>query len=388
MNHFGKMAKAATAVIAFAAMCALTGCNRVPEVVKIGVAQPLSGPRAPLGTDLVNGVQLAIEEINASGGLHIDGQHVRLELVAIDDKADRETGKAAAQQLVAAGVLVAVADLNSAVSIAAAPIYANAGVPQLAISTKPEYTKLGLPTTLRLVANDDLQAKAMGAYAVQIAGVERVAVLDSGTPYSVGLAEGAAKVIARSPSHTLSLRRSVNDATIDFGSLIEELRSTKTQLVVSTLSDFQVVALIDQLAKAGMSSEMSILGGDTIKTDKLIGAQSKVKEIYVTSPVLEPSQFLAGSQFLAAFRARFKREPLYGAHYTYDAVYVVADALSRNGNVDKGKLLQRLKEFDGKAPVTNTMRFGDDGEQRYGAIGVYRLSPIGKWQPMMHSDRW
>lgn len=63
-------------------------------------------------------------------------------------------------------VLVAVAHLNAAVSIPAAPLYAKAGVPQLAISTKPEYTRLGLPTTLRLVANDDMQSQAMGSYAL------------------------------------------------------------------------------------------------------------------------------------------------------------------------------------------------------------------------------
>jgi branched-chain amino acid transport system substrate-binding protein len=78
---------------------------------------------------------------------------------------------------------------------------------------------------------------------------------------------------------------------------------------------------------------------------------------------------------------------VYGAHYAYDAVYVVADALARNGSVDKGKLLGRLKTFDGLAPVTNTMRFAEDGEQRYAAIGVYRLSP-SVWVPLMRSDQW
>jgi len=369
-----------------AAACLLSACNRVPDVVKIGVGQPLSGPLAPLGQDLVNGVQLAIEEINASGHLRLGGKHVRLEMVTADDKANPEAGKAAAQQLIDAGVLVAVANLNSGVSIPAAPIYAKAGVPQLAISTKPEYTRLGLPTTLRLVANDELQSKAIGSYAAQLGGIERIAVVDDGTPYGKGLADSSAKVIAAAPGHTITVRQSLDDKTTEFGALIEALRTTKTQLFVTTLSDFQVVALIDQLAKAGMA-DMSILGGDTIKTSKLAAARSKVKEIYATSSILEAREFVAGPRFLAAFQTRFKGEPVYGAHYAYDAVYVVADALFRNDSVDKDKLLQRLKEFDGNAPVTNTMRFGADGEQRYGAIGVYRLN-AGQWEPLMRSDRW
>jgi branched-chain amino acid transport system substrate-binding protein len=60
--------------------------------------------------------------------------------------------------------------LNSGVSMAAAPVYAAKMIPQLAISTKPEYTQMGLPTTFRLVASDALQSKAMGAFAAQLPG--------------------------------------------------------------------------------------------------------------------------------------------------------------------------------------------------------------------------
>src|SRR5574341_1842644 len=139
------------AAMAVAALGMLGGCSRPPEVVKIGVGQPLSGNLKALGQDLLNGAQMAVEEINAEGGLRIDGHKVKLEIVAADDQANAEAGQAAARKLVEADVVAVLAHLNSGVSIAAAPIYAEAKVPQLAISTKPEYTQLQLPTTLRLV---------------------------------------------------------------------------------------------------------------------------------------------------------------------------------------------------------------------------------------------
>src|SRR5688572_5834884 len=122
-----------------AAVSALTGCNRIPGTVKIGVAQPMSGPLAALGQDMKNGVQLAVDELNAEG-YKIDGKPVTLEVVALDDKASADEGRKVAQTLVDAGVVAVVGHLNSGVSIAAAPVYAEHGVAQLAISTKPEYT--------------------------------------------------------------------------------------------------------------------------------------------------------------------------------------------------------------------------------------------------------
>ncbi|NRF65539.1 branched-chain amino acid ABC transporter substrate-binding protein [Aquincola sp. S2] len=372
-------------VAAVVATATLAPGWRAPEAVRIGVAQPLSGELGAQGADMLNGVTLAIEEINAAGGVRIGGREVKLEVVSVDDKADPVVGKAAAAQLVAADVLVAIADLNSGVSIAAAPTYAAAGIPQLAISTKPLYTRLKLPTTLRLVANDDLQSRAIGEYARQLAGAKAYAVLDDGTPYGKGLADDVVRLFTEHRA-TLAVRRTADNKTNDFESFVAEVRRTQADVIVAMVSDFQAEALIRQLVSAGLS-HVRLLGSDTLKTDKLLQAGRALRAVYVTSPILEVQELPAGKAFLEKFRARFRGAPVYGAHYAYDAVYLVADALARNGSVDKAALLNRLKSFDGHAPVTGSMRFGADGEQRYGAVSVYQLS-AGRWLPVMRSDRW
>ena len=143
-----------TAGVALAPLAAgglLAGCSGMPDTVRIGVAQPLSGPLAALGQDLLNGVMLAVKELNANN-FSVDGKRVALEVVTVDDKADAEVGKQVAQQLVDGGICAVIGHLNSGVSIAAAPIYAGKGIAQIAISTNPKYTDLGFPTTLRMVA--------------------------------------------------------------------------------------------------------------------------------------------------------------------------------------------------------------------------------------------
>jgi branched-chain amino acid transport system substrate-binding protein len=356
-----------------------------PDVIKIGVGQPLSSGIGPLGQDLVDGVTLAIEEINAGGGVRVGSKRVPLEAVVADDRSDAEAGKAAAKKLVDSGVVAAIAHLNSGVSIATAPIYAAAGVPQLAISTKPAYTQLNLPTTLRLVANDALQGQAMAEYSLNLPDAQKFAIIDDKAPYGKGLADGvAALVVARGKS--VPVRHSLDDKTIDFSKLIPELKDGGVNILVTTMSDFQVLALIKQMAQAGLT-QIRVVGGDTTKTDKLLEGSGMVAGIYATSPIVDAGEFPNGKVFLDKFRARFKKNPVYGAHYSYDAVYVIADALTRNRSVRKDKLLERLKEFDGNAPVTGSMRFRADGEQRYGNVGVYEVRDAA-WALVTRSDKW
>jgi branched-chain amino acid transport system substrate-binding protein len=379
--------RAVSVLCCIATALLLAGCSREPAVVKIGVGQPLSGNLGALGQDMVNGAKMAIDEINAKGGVRIGANRATLELVTADDKADAKAGESAAQQLVDSGITVALAHLNSGVSIAAAPVYARAGVPQLAISTKPTYTQQGLPTTLRLVANDNLQARAMGSYAAQLAGAQRFAVADDGTPYGKGLADDAAGEIGKQ-KREVALRQSFDDKRTDFAAFVAEMKKANVDVLVTTLNDYQVEALIKQAHAAGMA-RLRILGGDTIKTDKLAKVAGQVAAIYATSPIVEAREFPNGKPFLDGFRQRFKGEPVYGAHYAYDAVYLVADAISRNDTADRAKLLERLKNpgFDGNAPVTGSMRFATDGEQRYSAVAVYLLRD-GAWLPQIRSDRW
>ena len=178
--------------IAFGLTNGLSGCssNSIPDVIKIGAAQPLTGNKAGQGQDLLNGVKLAVAELNATG-FKVKGKSVTLEVVAVDDRASPQTGVEVAKQLVEAGVVAVVGHLNSGVSIPAAPVYAEKNIAQLAISTNPKYTAQGLTTTFRLVGNDILQAKAIGSYAVNQLNAGKYAVADDGTTYSKGLADGA-----------------------------------------------------------------------------------------------------------------------------------------------------------------------------------------------------
>ena len=374
---------ALTAVAACTALL-LSGCSKVPDTIKIGVAQPLSGPLGGLGQDMRNGVTLAVDELNKAH-FSVDGKRVTLEVVAVDDKADAATGKTVAQQLVDAGVVAVIGHLNSGVSIEAAPIYAAKDIAQLAISTHPKFTQLGFQTTLRLVGNDTLQAKAIGSFAANQLGAPRYAALDDGTPYGKGLTDGAVEQL-KAENKEVVVRKSFDDKTTAFDELAAELKAAQVDVIVSTLNDFQALALLEALRKVD-HTKVSMLGGDTIKTTDMAKGMGIIEGIYATSPVLEAKEFTTGKVFLDKYLEAFKKAPAYGGHYTYDATYVLSAAIQKAQSADPKEITKAMHAINGYAPVIGTMTWDEKGEQRYGAVGVYELRS-GNWELRMRSDRW
>lgn len=375
---------AGLALAPLAASGLLAGCDRIPDTIKIGVAQPLSGPLGALGQDLLNGVKLAVEELNQAK-FAIDSKRVTLEIVAVDDRSDAATGKTVAQQLVDGGVVAVIGHLNSGVSIEAAPIYAAKHIAQMAISTNSRFTQLGFPGTFRMVANDDLQARAIGSFAASQLSASRYAALDDGTPYGKGLSDGAAKQLAIEKKEVV-LRRSFDDKTVAFDELAAQLQSANVEVVVSTLNDFQALALLEALKKIG-HTRLRLLGGDTIKTTDMLKGEGMVDGLYATSPVLEAKEFVTGAQFVEKYERAFKRPVAYGGHYTYDSMYVLSAALQKAKSANPKEVLAALHAINGYAPVTGTMSWDEKGEQRYAAVGVYQMRR-GAWELRMRSDRW
>ncbi|MBK9574408.1 MAG: branched-chain amino acid ABC transporter substrate-binding protein [Rhodoferax sp.] len=369
---------------AIASASLLVGCDSTPSTIKIGVAQPLTGNLAALGQDLLNGVNLAVEELNKEG-FKIGGKAVTFEVIAVDDRANADTGKEVAKQLVDAGVVAVIGHLNSGVSIAAAPIYAEKSIAQMAISTNPKFTALGHPTTFRLVANDTLQAKAIGSFSASQFKSTKYALLDDGTPYGKDLAAGAA-VQLKNAKKEIVLQQSFDDKTTKFDELAGKLKAGNVEAIVSTLNDFQIIALIDALKKVSYT-DVYMLGGDTIKTTLMLKGAGVLKGLYATSPILEAREFTAGAAFLDKYRAKYKIEPAYAGHYTYDAMHVLAGAMRRAESANPKKIVETLRKIDGYAPATGSMKWDDTGEQRYGVIGVYSARG-NSWESQVRSDSW
>ena len=182
------------------------------------------------------------------------------------------------------------------------------------------------------------------------------------------------------------VRKSFDDKTTAFDELAGELKAANVEVIVSTLNDFQALALLQALGKVG-HTKVSLLGGDLIKTTEMTKAMGMVEGIYATSPVLEAKEFTAGKPFLEKYMDALKKPPAYGGHYSYDSTYVLTAAMQKAKSADPKDIIKAMRTINGYAPVIGTMSWDEKGEQRYSTVGVYELRG-GAWELRMNSDRW
>jgi branched-chain amino acid transport system substrate-binding protein len=372
---------------AFAAtlLCSLVAaCGpRIPATIEIGVAQPMSGPSAARGQDLVNGAKLAAADLNASG-YKIAGKPVRFEIVAMDDKADQEEAKKVAQALVDRKVAAVIGHLSSDITEAVIPIYRSGNVPQLFTSSAAELTRLGQGNAFRLIANDELQARAMASYAADMLKAGKVAVVYENTAFGAPLAHDMTAALAKM-NKKVDISEAVDNKTTNFAAFVGELKAARPDVLVAMLRDNQLLPLFEQMNAAGLG-EIPVIASSVAKTQKVLNS-STVKTLFLTSSFAEAGEFTGGRAFAAKFRDIYHSEPVWGAHYAYDAVFVLADTMRRIESIDPAALRAKLMVIDAIAPVTTTMRFNAEGEQRYGAISVYQKVD-SRWAPLMRADRW
>lgn len=182
-------------VLALAGGAMPAGAQLAGQTIAIAVAGPLSGGGAAFGVEQKQGVEVAVEERNAAGGI----LGARVVLLTADDRADATEGKAIAQRFCDdPQVLGVVGHVNSGVSIEASNVYGACRLGMLtAMSSNPGVTDRGLDNVFRLTNRDDNKGPAIAAYLYRTLGKRRAVVVDDQTPYGRGLADLFAQAFAR-----------------------------------------------------------------------------------------------------------------------------------------------------------------------------------------------
>ena len=257
-------------------------------------------------------------------------------------------------------------------------------MPQLFTSSAAELTRLGQGNAFRLIASDELQARAIASFAGETLKAAKVAVVYEDTAYGKPLASGASAALAKMGKQ-VALSEAVDNKTTSFAAFVAKLKAARPEVLIAALRDNQLLPLFEQMNAAGLG-DLPVVAASVARTQRLVSGNT-VKTLYVTSSSAEVNEFTGGAEFVRKFRAAYSSDPVWAAHYAYDAVFVLADTIRRIDSVDAPALRAKLKVVDAIAPVTTTMRFNAEGEQRYGAIGVYQKEN-SQWKPLMRSDRW
>jgi branched-chain amino acid transport system substrate-binding protein len=353
---------------------------KAPEVmiVKIGSASPLTGPQAHIGIDIRNGVQLAIDDLNAKG-VEIGGKKVKFELVAEDDEANPTKATTVAQKLVDAKVAAVVGHFNSGASIPASKVYADGGVPQISpSSTNPDYTLKGFKTTFRVVAHDGQQGPTLARFAINTLKTKNIAVIDDSTAYGQGLADNF-EATAKTLGAKIIAREHTTDKDTDFKAILTGIKGKKPDLIMFGGIDPQAAPMIRQMKELGIKAKF--IGGDGMQTPNFIKLAGDASDGAMASiPGLPKDQMPGGKAFLEKYKAKFNQEVELFAPMGYDAVFVFVEAMKRAGSADPAKFLPEISKTDYQG-VIGPIAFDDKGDLKNGPITIYVVKD-GKWEPL------
>ena len=345
--------------------------------VKIGHGAPRTGGIAHLGKDNENGAQLAVNEINAQGGIKVGDKVVKLALVGEDDAADPKQGPVVAQKLLDAGVVGVVGHLTSGVTIPANAVYAKAGVVQITpSSTNPDYTLKGEKTpkgsvsTYRMVATDAMQGPAMGRFMLS-KGAKTVAILDDSTQYGKGLADQVEKTLKEGGVQVLS-REASTAVTTDFKAILTKIKGMNPDYLFWGGMDDTAASLVKQMKELGMTTKLASADGPCTK--KFIDLAGDAGEGVVCSQAGMPlSKMAKGAEYNANYEKTFagQKVQIYSP-FAYDAVYALAEAMKIAGSTEREAIAAAMPKVNFSG-LTGQVAFDEKGDIKGGAISIFQV---------------
>ena len=340
------------------------------KVIKFGVMSSITGSGANVGASTQHGAELAAREINAGNGLVIDGKTYTLELVNIDNKSNRSIATTNALTLISRDqVLAIVGPENSDRAIAVGGIANAYKTPMVVPWASTHEIALNRPFVFRMSVIIDAQATATTKFAAQKWKATKAAVLYDGiSPYpnlmakmfkpAFEKANGAGSVVAFEVFGT---------GDTDF--------SKQLQVIINSGADFlytpqfyqEVPLIVHQARKMGWKKP--ITGSNSWSAGDMMGiCGDECKGLYFTGNFAAGGTTGKAKVFVENYQKNYKMPPDEVAALTYDAVYLIADALKKTngltGNImeDRGRLRDQIaatKQFEG---VTGTVGYFGTGD--------------------------
>ncbi len=336
--------------LGLAGALALGLCSLSPAFadIKIGFQAPLTGPAATDGKSAAIAAQMAVDDINAAGG--VLGQKVAL--VSYDDQAKPDQAIFTANKLIGEdGVKLVVNGSYSASGRAAAPVFQQAGVVMIsAYGVHPDITRAG-DYIFRLVHLGPPQGAATALYIGKTLGLKTVSAITMDNDYGQATMDG---FLAAAPKYGIQILNKYSYSLKDrqFGSIVASVKRDNPDAAYATGYFFTAGPLVAQLRAAGVTAP--IIGSQAFDSEKFIDIAGPAAEgVTIIDSFNRQRDDAALKTFFAGFKAKAGYDPEGVAAITYSAVRLMADAIQCAGSADPAKVRDALaatkdfQTFDG-----------------------------------------
>ncbi len=321
------------------------------EIV-IGHVASMTGDTATFGTSADEGIRLALEEINSKGVL---GKKIRV--ITEDDRSMADEAKTAANKLITRDHVVAIlGEIASSRSIAIAPVCEDSKIPMLSPgSTNPKVTK-GYEYVFRNCFIDPFQGTAMAKFAMNDLKLKKFAVLyPVNSDYGVGLRDYFKAAVAKMGGQIVEDVAYTEKSDVDFRGQLTKIKNANPEAIFVS-GYYTEAGLIAQQARE-LGINVPLLGGDGWDSEQTIKIGGKAIEgCYLTNHYSTEDTRPEVQKFVSSYKAKYNgKTPDAMAILGYDAVRIMADAITRAGSTDGAKIRDALaatKDFPGASGIT------------------------------------
>ncbi len=356
---------------AILAVALVAGCNK-PDggVIKIGEFASLTGKEATFGISSHEGTLMAIEEINAAGG--VLGK--KLELLTEDTQSKSGEPATVVNKLIARdGVVAMLGEVASSRSMEAAPICQQFKVPMISpSSTNPKLTEMG-DYIFRVCFTDKFQGEVIAKFALSKLNAKRVAIFtDVKSDYSKGLAKYFKDAFVAAGGQVVA-ELDFNGGDKDFKAQLTAIKGANPDgvFIPGYYTDAALIAI--QAKQLGLN--VPLFGGDGWESEKLteIGKQA-VEGNYFSTHYHEVVATEKSRQFVTAYKKRWKKSdgspktPDALAACGYDSAIVLAEAIKRAGSTDGPKIREALAGLKDFEAVTGKITINEKRDASKGAV--------------------
>ena len=361
-------------ILVLAALACSGGDAEEAEVFKIGVMESVTGPGETYGTVAVQAKQMAVDEINAAGG--INGR--MLEIIVEDSKCNAQDSITAFHKLTDVdGVKIILGTSCSGAMLGAAPLAEKAGVILFSgLATNPDIAKAG--DYIFRTAMSDVQVGVDTGNAMWADGVRKLATITETTDYAEGVRRITVDQFEKRGGQLVIEERYATDAT-DFRTQLTKLLSANPDgLHIAAQAEFSGGTIVKQVRELGYEgpiySEIVVVGSTALEIagDAATGMKAVVAD-------LDPSNTKA-QEVLANFRERYEYVTL--AWYlgsAYDDVYIAAECLKKtDDDQDADGLRDCLYDITWSGAIGDNYTFDPDGEVVGLANAVIEVLPVSE----------
>jgi branched-chain amino acid transport system substrate-binding protein len=322
MGHIG-------ALLALAALGATSGCHKSSEdadTVTVGAFLSLSGGQSTFGGDTREGIELAADEVNASGG--VKGKKVRV--LYEDDKSNPQEASNKVRELIDRDKVVAVlGEVASSRSLAGGLVANTKHVPMITPSSTAVEVTQGRDYVFRACFTDDMQGRAGAEFAVKTLGKKKVAILFvAQDAYSSGLAASFREAVKKLGADIVA-DKGYQMGETNFTTYLSEIKAANPEIVYVPNYYTDMVPIARQAHALGMPGSM-FLGGDGWDSEELTkGAAAELEGAYFTNHYAPDVPWPNSQAFVKSYRAKYHRDPSSLTAQGFDAARLLFDAMNR-----------------------------------------------------------